>query len=768
MKHIGILLVLGGWLAPLLAPAQSFQELEGRYQLASDPAEKIRLAIQLAEKAIGTDDLLAGNEYAESALAGCEQTGCDAATRTEAQLVKAEIKLLLGDPTFVDSLVLPLADQPQASLPPHLNARAAELAGLYYLFNGQTALSKRYLDQAESVLLGQNEHRERLVNVYEYKAFAFNFLSQYDTAVAYSLLADSLYQIAGDTMNWINSMISTSIFYRNFGKTEQSLATLMNVEELTRVYPVDRSIRLSVNSSIADAYFEQERIDQARAIWWQSAREVEQLPDEERSLNITSLWDAYASLCRVAIYKQQGDTALYYAQKTLDLVEADPALLELQVINSLMLHAEAQMTARQYPEAEAAVLRILDEYGTSADLDAFHIRIAKVLNGLYLNGNRPPNPEINQRFNPVVDRLLEKNNGLHNSVEFTAAKLRTILDLQAGSATAIPSLRHLLAVSDTLHSHALADMRSELLVAYETQEKEQTIALQDLQLHQQKNRQRWLIALILLLMGLVGLSFLYYRQKRRLAEMLEERVTERTATLRTVNQQLEQTNYELRTLNYIASHDIKEPIRNIGTFAGLIQHKLPPEWQDELAPHFTIIKRGTQQLYTLIEDFTHYTTLSRNDAALQREVVDLNELAETVKDNLHTLLAERRGTITVHDLPRLSTAPSLLTTALKNLVENGLKYNQSESPTVDISYTATPLEHHITVADNGIGIAAEYQQAIFEMFKRLHNRRTYEGSGIGLAIVKLVMDKLGGRIEVESEIGVGSRFTLAWPKSGAV
>jgi light-regulated signal transduction histidine kinase (bacteriophytochrome) len=100
---------------------------------------------------------------------------------------------------------------------------------------------------------------------------------------------------------------------------------------------------------------------------------------------------------------------------------------------------------------------------------------------------------------------------------------------------------------------------------------------------------------------------------------------------------------------------------------------------------------------------------------------------------------------------------------LTNFIETGLKYNQSPIPTVENSYHPTETHHQIIVADNGIGIEEQYHKRVFEMFKRLHNRGEYEGSGIGLAIVKLVIEKLDGTIEIESKVGKGTVFKILLP-----
>ena len=101
---------------------------------------------------------------------------------------------------------------------------------------------------------------------------------------------------------------------------------------------------------------------------------------------------------------------------------------------------------------------------------------------------------------------------------------------------------------------------------------------------------------------------------------------------------------------------------------------------------------------------------------------------------------------------------------LKNVIDNGLKYNKSTVPTVELTYKETETTHKIIISDNGIGIDEAYHEHVFEMFKRLHNRGEYEGSGIGLAIAKLVTDKLNGSIQIESKENEGSRFIIELPR----
>ena len=274
------------------------------------------------------------------------------------------------------------------------------------------------------------------------------------------------------------------------------------------------------------------------------------------------------------------------------------------------------------------------------------------------------------------------------------------------------------------------------------------------------------IALFLVLLLLGSWAIVVNRinqQKQRYNQELEATVAARTLALQTANKNLEQANYELKTFNYIASHDIKEPIRNIGSYAGLIFRKLPPEYQMNLKHYFDTIKKSSQQLYTLIEDFAKYSQMSK-DEQIEMKPLDLNTMVESLEMSIHPNLQEKNARIINEGLPVIHSSPSFLYTILKNLIENGLKFNNSAVPTVTISYSEQKLFHEIHVTDNGIGIEPAYQNKIFEMFKRLHNRDEYQGSGIGLAIVKLLIEKINGQIQLKSKVNKGSTFIIQLPK----
>lgn len=264
------------------------------------------------------------------------------------------------------------------------------------------------------------------------------------------------------------------------------------------------------------------------------------------------------------------------------------------------------------------------------------------------------------------------------------------------------------------------------------------------------------LALVLLFAG--GAAFQWKRQidRKKLNIYLQEQVELKTRDLQKANE-------ELRILNYVASHDIKEPLRNIGSFSGLIQSRLPEEEKNKLKPYFTVIKSSIQQLYTLVEDIAEFMNFSKNEQ-IQKGEVDLNQVFQTSKTSLDVFIQEKDAVLVNHGLPKVEGNETMLFVILRNLMENGLKFNESERPKIELSYIEHPDTYQIIVSDNGIGIKTSYLNQVFESFKRLHNRKKYEGSGIGLSIVKLLTEKLGGHVSLQSEVGKGSSFSIFLPR----
>ena len=260
-----------------------------------------------------------------------------------------------------------------------------------------------------------------------------------------------------------------------------------------------------------------------------------------------------------------------------------------------------------------------------------------------------------------------------------------------------------------------------------------------------------------------------------LNQLLEEKVRIRTEELLEKNIQLERSNAELATFNHIASHDLQEPLRKIQIFSNLIL-----EEQNEITathPHFRRILDATKRMRNLI-DALHQFSISKN-GAIVFEPCDLNAIVADIQDYSQHAIDEKHAIIEVGPLPVIAGSKVLLTQLLLNILENALKYSKTEvtphirfsAAVVSSDLVQIPIKksaaafHVIKIEDNGIGFEDEYKNQIFEIFKRLHSKDAFLGTGIGLAICKTIVEKHHGWIDTTSAPNVGATFILYFPKA---
>ncbi len=228
------------------------------------------------------------------------------------------------------------------------------------------------------------------------------------------------------------------------------------------------------------------------------------------------------------------------------------------------------------------------------------------------------------------------------------------------------------------------------------------------------------------------------------------------------NKELAIANNELEKFAYVASHDLKTPLRNINSFLNLIQRKLNQGKTDEINEYLEFARINAQRMHGLIQDVLEFSQVNRDNSSFSK--IDLNEVLNQAILNLQDLIIEKNVIIEKQILPDLFCNKSQIISLFQNLIENGIKYNESPSPKIKIKYLDNVSEHKIFVSDNGIGIEKEYLDKVFEMFYRLHNQGEYVGTGIGLASCRKIVTYHGGTISIESTLDEGSTFCIALPK----
>ena len=234
------------------------------------------------------------------------------------------------------------------------------------------------------------------------------------------------------------------------------------------------------------------------------------------------------------------------------------------------------------------------------------------------------------------------------------------------------------------------------------------------------------------------------------------------AELERRNAELDRINRELEQFTYIASHDLKEPLRGIRAYSEMLREDYHQVLDDEGRRRLDKMADLCGRLESLIADLLTWCRVGVLQPVMA--TLDWNAVAREVVQMLRPAIEERDGVVRVRGrLPRVSGDPTLLGLALANLISNGLKFNRSARPAVEVGAAGGP-QPTLYVRDNGIGIAPRHHEAVFAMFRRLHPRQEYEGSGAGLGIVWKIAESHGGRVWLESEPGHGATFYLALPQ----
>jgi PAS domain S-box-containing protein len=231
-----------------------------------------------------------------------------------------------------------------------------------------------------------------------------------------------------------------------------------------------------------------------------------------------------------------------------------------------------------------------------------------------------------------------------------------------------------------------------------------------------------------------------------------------------IRRELARSNIELEQFAYVASHDLRQPLRQISGYVSLLERRYSDKLDAEAHEFIAFARDGATRMDRLIADLLEFSRIGRN--AKPVAPVQLGETVNEAIANLSASISETNGRVQViNPLPMVTGNAMDLTRLFQNLIGNAIKYRMEErSPEVIISTEAKAMSHVITVSDNGIGIEPDYFSTIFGVFKRLHTAEKYEGSGIGLAICKKIIDQHNGRIWVDSQIGKGTSFHVELPR----
>lgn len=245
---------------------------------------------------------------------------------------------------------------------------------------------------------------------------------------------------------------------------------------------------------------------------------------------------------------------------------------------------------------------------------------------------------------------------------------------------------------------------------------------------------------------------------RALRYAVERRRARRALERRTI--ELAQSNAELEQFATVASHDLQEPLRTITSYLELLEKRVADD-----AGALELVRvamEGAERSRGLVNDLLQLAQVTTR--AKPFVTVDASEPLRLAMGDLRTSLEQSNARVSVEDLPTVVADPHQLRSVFQNLLENALKYRTESVPEIEVTAKRQGADWVFSIRDNGIGIAPEFHETIFRLFERLHPQHRYRGSGVGLAIVRKIVERHGGRVWVESEEGAGATFSFTIPR----
>ena len=268
-----------------------------------------------------------------------------------------------------------------------------------------------------------------------------------------------------------------------------------------------------------------------------------------------------------------------------------------------------------------------------------------------------------------------------------------------------------------------------------------------------------ILILLSIIVWIIIISIKNIDEAHQLIEIEYQMTLEDKVKIRT--KELEQSNKDLQQFAYVASHDLKEPLRMISSFLQLLEKRQADKLDEESKEFIEFAVTGAQRLDSLINDLLEYSKVANKKREFNN--VNLNDILKQTILNLKSVINDNNAEITYNELPTIKGDEQLLTQLFQNLISNSIKYRREIIPKINISAMHESSQYLFKLKDNGIGISPKHLDKIFTIFQRLHSKEEYEGTGIGLAIVQKIVHQHGGEVWAESKPGKGSTFYFTIP-----
>ena len=726
----------------------------------SDPLLKVELIRHYTDSLLWNefyddDDVLG---YLDSIISICKTEDCgEAAVWAKAGQIDynlntgdiqgaiPELQKLLRDPAIQSS---------------YLKAYIHQLMGMCFLMTGHSANEFNHFLEGVNILEADAEDERQLGMLYYYTAILYNYKSLADSCLHYGNKAMDHFKSRGDTIKMVLTNLAFNNWYLTVGDSENSIKCILEAKELSQQFKLRDALHFDILVAMGLAY--EKRKEHKKAI--EMAEEGVGLIAQGTRMNAQNialkLWNFYLIIGRSYLHIGRKKEGLVYIEKSIAVcVEND--LYPSLVLISELFEVQAQLELQNFERADYILKDFLQGAANNPSYEIYNIKIVKLLTKLYKGSKTKPTEAELTIIKKIIERIIDKNQGKYNTNMLAAYELTALLQLHENRIDeAIVSYDKINELKDSIWSLKKTEAVDKLLIAYQSKGQKQEIAIQNERLKEGDVQRNLLIGLSITFFLLASVLYLFFRQRKQHVYELEQKVRKRTTDLQLANKELEDINEELERFAYITSHDLKEPLRNIISFIGLLERKNLGNDPDVFS-YFGYIKESSRHMSQLIKDVLAFSILKKTK--IVKKEIAVKHTIEKVQYGISQLIKEKQVQFKMSTLPNVKTDGSMLYLVFKNLIENALKYNKNNQPIIEIEHQKEGKFHWFIVRDNGIGIETEYFDQIFEMFKRLHSKREYAGTGIGLAVCKRIVKYLGGEIKVESTIGEGATFKFSIP-----
>ncbi|MDW3650507.1 MAG: tetratricopeptide repeat protein [Bacteroidia bacterium] len=582
-------------------------------------------------------------------------------------------------------------------------------------------------------------------NIYNNLGLAQQMGGDYSQAIDYLSQAYKIRTEINDLEGIATSCNNLGVIYQMLGAYDYSLNNHLRALEIYEFSNNDKNkVRSLLN--IGNIYAIMEDHEKAR-LHFEQALDLLNGGDDKRGLA-----DVYSNLGENSFSLKAFEEALGFFQKSLDLrteledpVGMRESLTDLGKVLDLQgkggkaraAHEQALQLANEIedPRSQLIALLFLGEHlkkGEKLDLARDHLeealQIAKEI------GSKAEAAKTHRLLAEYFEDKGDTKSALQNQIAYAD-------------------------IRDDIFDEEKAQSLRRMQIVYETEKKEtQILALEEDYSEAVFEKYSLLVLMvIILLFGVSWFLFYRFRSEAKNSKLLYEKNRE----IEFHNQQLAISNADLEQYAYVVSHDLKQPLRTIGSFAGLLERRYKESLDTEGKEYIDFITKGAKQMHQLLTDLLNYSRLDTSD---RMEELNLNDALNLSIENLREQIEKTKAIIISDELPRITGNMGSQVLLFQNLLSNAMTYSGGKRPEIEITYQDQGDSHLISFQDNGIGIEEAYMDKIFTVFQQLQGRDEYGGTGIGLSICQKVVLRHNGKIWLESRKGEGSTFFVNLPK----